>query len=234
MKPLIIIPVIENYVKWTGTLESWEWWCNKNNIQLHIQKGPYTDNRIEMWTDKWDAIKIIKDKYPDTTHVGMIDADVMVRWDAPNMFEYVKEDKLYAIRDSGNYSGLDFMLNKWKPLYPNSKANASNYFNAGVLFMGVSLLEEITPQIWWAYENQFKIDNSYNKTDEQTPLNHLIGDKLSLLPREMNDMVMFNYDDFEFINNSYLWHFTGPKMGGWSNKGNLINECWEIVNSFYN
>ena len=48
MKPLIIIPAIGGYVTWKGAIESWEYWCNKHNIQLHIQTIPYSDNRIPM------------------------------------------------------------------------------------------------------------------------------------------------------------------------------------------
>lgn len=234
MKPLIIIPAIGGYVTWKGAIESWEYWCNKHNIQLHIQTIPYSDNRIPMWTDKWDAIKIIKDLYPETTHVGMVDADIIVRWDCPNLFEYIEDPtKLYAVRDSGQYQAFKYMLDAWKPIFPLSQKNPENYINAGFLFMSVPFLEKITEQLWKAYENREKINYQYNIQDEQTPLNHIVDDKLILLPPMLNDMIMFNHDDYSFINQSYIWHFTGHRMDGYAKKSEIISNCWEMVKEYY-
>jgi hypothetical protein len=46
-------------------------------------------------------------------------------------------------------------------------------------------------------------------------------------------MVMSKYDDGEFINDSYVWHFTGSKMGGHTNKKNIIKQIWEHVKQYY-
>jgi len=234
MKPLIIIPVIDNYVTWTGTLESWKFWCDKHDIILHVQTKPVTTERIEMWTDKWDAIKIIEDLYPGTTHVGMVDADIIIRWDCPNVFDYITDDnKVYAALDSGTHSGLNYMLDIWKPLFPDSTASADQYINAGLLFMSIDLLRNITREIWNAYDNRERVEYQYNRKDEQTPLNHIIYNNLTLLPKQLNDMIMFNYDDYSFINQSYIWHFTGPRMNGYTHKKEIIDLCWSMIEKYY-
>jgi len=46
-------------------------------------------------------------------------------------------------------------------------------------------------------------------------------------------MIMFKYGDASFINDSYIWHFTGPLMGGWGNKNNLMRQVWDQIKVYY-
>jgi hypothetical protein len=57
---------------------------------------------------------------------------------------------------------------------------------------------------------------------------------IKFLGWEWNNMVMSKYDDGEFINDSYVWHFTGNRMGGHTNKKHIIKQIWEHVKQYYN
>ena len=48
-----------------------------------------------------------------------------------------------------------------------------------------------------------------------------------------DNMVMVKYDDGSFINDSYIWHFTGPRMGGHQNKKQVVSQIWEYIKNQY-
>lgn len=61
----------------------------------------------------------------------------------------------------------------------------------------------------------------------------LFPDDINHLDYMWNNMIMTKYEDFSFINDSYIWYFTGSKMGGHSNKKTIIKQIWEHIKTYY-
>jgi hypothetical protein len=179
--------------------------------------------------------------------VILIDYDTMIRWDAPNIFEVAKDYTMCMIRDAGGPQVGKYHLNQWVDLNPNIKTPPVNYCNTGFVFLSkekyLAIRNEI-PKYHEYWSSFYKVGPTGPNACEQTPVNIIMYDlcvdadgylpkDIKFLGWEWNNMVMSKYDDGEFINDSYIWHFTGSKMGGHTNKKNIIKQIWNHVKQYY-
>jgi hypothetical protein len=171
----------------------------------------------------------------------------MIRFDAPNIFEVAKDYEMCMVRDAGGAYTGKYHLDQWLELNPNIKTPPINYCNTGFVLLSKQKYLEIRKEIpkyheYWS--SFYKVGPTGPNACEQTPVNIIMYDLYSdanghleegvgFLGGEWNNMVMSKYDDESFINDSYMWHFTGPKMGGHTNKKNIIKQTWEYVKDQY-
>jgi lipopolysaccharide biosynthesis glycosyltransferase len=111
--------VYQNNVEWSGKLID-------EDIEFEFEKW---GNGI--W-QRWKDEKLIKG---DWDKLLIVDADTMVRWDAPNIFEQYKDKNFCAVRDAGGHGTGLYHLNQWTKVNQNIKTPPQNYFNCGFLFM---------------------------------------------------------------------------------------------------
>ncbi len=241
-KNIIFIPAYNGFDKeFPEGIESWKYYCNKWDIQLIIANEkkeyefePWGNGCFEPWYDE-RLVELNYDK------VILIDSDTMIRWDAPNIFEITKDYEICVVADAGGEPVGRFHLNQWVELNPLIKTPADKYFNTGFVLLTKKKYLEIKKQIpkyhafWSSY---YIVGNNGPNACEQTPVNiisyELFPNEIHHLSYEWNNMVMSKYDDGEFINDSYIWHFTGSRMGGHKNKKNIIKQIWEYVKHQYN
>lgn len=238
-KNLIFIPAYNEFDDvWPETIASWKYYAKKYNIDLIIANEkleydfePWGNGVWHRWFD--DRLKNI-----DYEKIAFVDADTMIRWDAPNFFEEFKNKTAVVVKDAGN-SGL-YHLNQWIDINTDIKTPPQNYHNNGFLLLSkenyIKISENIKPyyDYWCSF---YRTSSTGPNACEQTPTNILFYE---LFPNEIhyadfiwNNMVMIRYDDASFINDSYIWHFTGPRMGGHQNKKSIINQIWEYIKSNY-
>jgi hypothetical protein len=230
---------------------TWKYYCNKYNIDLIIYNTKVEADFVT-WAHcswkKWNAPEIISGNYE---RILMVDVDTMIRWDAPNIFDEYPDITIGLVRNQSaplnspqrNSSDRNIgihHLQQWLTLVPHIKVNPENYANAGMILLTTENYKIISEKIPYYYDYWV---NAYYDTElvfpdaaEQTPVNlittHDIPD-LTLLPYYWNNMVMSAYDDFSFLNDSYIWHFTGPRLGGWANKHIIMKEVYSIIEQFY-
>ena len=241
MKNLIYIPAtngIQDELPYG--IKTWEHYCIKHDIKLIISNDLPPKNK-EIYKNvnfqQYFTPKLVEEEY---NRLLIVDCDTMIRWDAPNIFKEYPNHTFSVVKDiSGEGSGR-YHLNQWLKFNPNIKTPPHNYFNTGFLLLSKENYLELRNAILPYYEeyvrvkrgNLYKID-----TSDQTPTNiiayDLFKNDIKFLSDIWNDMVMFKYDDASFINNSYVWHFTGPRMGGWGNKSNLMKQVWDHVKDQY-
>ena len=238
-KNLIFIPA---YNGWDTNLpeciESWKWYANKHNIDLIIANDkidydfePWGNGVWERWFDK----RLVDVEYDK---IAFVDADTMIRWDAPNFFEEFKDKSAVVVKDAGNSGG--FHLNQWVEVNPNIKTPPENYHNNGFLFLSkenyIKIRENMKPyyDYWCSF---YRTQPTGPNAVEQTPTNilfyELFEDEIHYTDFIWNNMVMVKYDDGSFINDSYIWHFTGPRMGGHQNKKEVVSQIWNHVKENY-
>ena len=241
MKNLIFIPAYNGYdIEWSECIESWKWYCKKWGIDLIIANEernydfePWGNGCFEPWYDE----RLVELNYEK---VILIDCDTIIRWDAPNIFEVGKDYEMCVVCDAGGECSGKYHLNQWIKLNPNIKTPADKYFNTGFVFLSKKKYLQIRKEIpkyheFWS--SFYKVGPTGPNACEQTPVNiisyELFPNEIHHLGFEWNNMVMAKYDDGSFINDSYIWHFTGSKMGGHQNKKNIIKQIWEYVKSQY-
>jgi lipopolysaccharide biosynthesis glycosyltransferase len=186
-------------------------------------------------------------KEQDWDKVIILDADIMIHWDAPNMFEEFKDIQLGVVLDSSDPMTVGGYphLRQWAGYFDVTN-DPRMYFNAGFVVTNRECYNTITDNLIPYFEHWVK----YRPNGlEQTPLNIIVWDMLryqaTLLEKKWNDMIMHNYDfkdgeiNFDFIDNSWIWHFTGRPyshgglMGGCENRANLMKQTFEKVKDNY-
>jgi lipopolysaccharide biosynthesis glycosyltransferase len=240
-KNIIFIPAYNGFnTQLPECIESWKWYCKKWNIELILANEkreydfePWGNGCFEPWFDE-RLVELDYDK------VLIVDADTMVRWDTPNVFEECKDYEMCVVADAGGeYSGHRH-LQQWIRVNPDIKTPADKYFNTGFVFLTKKkylAIREQMPKYYEYWSFFYKIGPSGPNACEQTPVNIIAYD---LFPNEIhhleyiwNNMVMHEYEDGSFVNDSYIWHFTGPKMGGHTNKRNIIKQIWNHIKNYY-
>ena len=241
MKTAIIISAYNGFNKILPYgIKSWEQYAKKFGIGL-IVPNMKIDNKpgCNEWESgvwaKWDALRSVIDEYDKFL---LVDSDTMVRWDLPNIFELTNDIKFACIVDTDRYSGKHHFP-QWKDYVDVSKMEYEKYFNAGVVLfdkgIGNIILDNLDDFFNFyskRVENNIRID-----AVEQTAINIIaqqhFNSKIGYLDFRFNNMVMCNYNNYDFVNDSYIWHFTGPKMGGWGNKANIMENTWKLVKDYY-
>jgi lipopolysaccharide biosynthesis glycosyltransferase len=243
MKKCIIIPAYNNFDNELPLgIGSWKIYANKFDIDIYIFNDILQPiEGINSWENgawsKWKGVESLITKYDK---ILLVDADTLVRWDCVDIFEMTKNYEFCCIKDSGGYSTGIYHFKQWES-HPSFTftPNPTDYFNTGVLLfsknIGKIIIENINEYfIFWKKQKQLqKID-----AVEQTAIN-IISQKyfykdVIFLNDMFNDMVLCKYHDFSFINKSYIWHFTGPNMGGWGNKVNIMEQVWDCIKDQYN
>ena len=211
------------------TISSWEYYCDRYGLELVISKD--TDIEDYVWS-KWNPL--VYDRLGDRNL--FVDIDVMVRWDAPNIFDVYSECDVLVSDDNRHNKVGGYHYNQWKNFYDVTKINWGKYFNAGVMLLSDFNYKKLTCSI---YSKPFYEvwDKSVIDGYEQTPVNiltqELFNSDICYTDSKWNNLVMHWYNDYSFLNDSYLWHFTGPRLGGWGKKVELINSIWESIKVKY-
>lgn len=238
---VIIIPSYNRFdEKLPYGIESWRSYANVNGIGLEVPNHNI-ENKLgcNEWESgawaKWDAVRSVIDDYD---RFMLVDSDTIVRWDLPNIFELTKDFDFIAIDDINPNSGRHHYP-QWGGLIDLDSINITNYFNTGIIIFTKEVARVLLDEIDAFFDFYSKRVENGVKIDavEQTAVNIIaqqkFNNKISYLDDRFNNMVMFKYNDLSFINDSYIWHFTGPNMGGWGNKANIMKDTWDIVKDKY-
>ena len=239
-KNLIYIPATKGLEKQLPYgIKTWEYYCKKHDIELCVSTESMPSNSEVFKNDHFQQYFIPTLSEKEYDRVLIVDADVIVRWDTPNIFNEFPNHNFSVVRDAGFDAG-NYHLKQWLNFNPNIKTPPKDYFNSGVILISkenyLKLKEGIVP--YYEYYVNAKLNKTPRiDTSDQTPTNilayELFPQDIKYLDYNWNNMVMFNYDDFSFVKNTYLWHFTGPKMGGWDNKGKLMEQLYLHLQDYY-
>jgi alpha-N-acetylglucosamine transferase len=220
-------------------IQSWRWYCKKYNIDFLVSNKSITsDFKVggHCAYEKWNENQILNSHY---NKILIVDSDIIVRWDTPNIFDTFPNIEFGMVKDQGGASTGKYHLDQWKNFQDISNINPTLYCNSGFLILNYQNYKIVHQQIkkYFSYwKDQFIKTRTNPDAIDQTPVN-IIGwkdiGKIDILPEIWNNMIMTKYDDASFINDSYIWHFTGPKMGGWGNKASIMRQIWESIKDNY-
>ena len=218
------------------TYKSWVYWCKKNNCDFHIIDEPKLNNTSPHWFRYF-----IFDEKPGYDRYLYIDADIIVKWDAPNIFDqYTDLDKIYAVRDNFSLAWVYEGLKGYKKFF-EKECPWDTYFNSGVLLFSKNHQQLFKDFIQFYKDNQQEINlmqsQTLKKGYDQTPFNYfvinnnidieLISEKFNLSHLMGKQILNGGY----FIDMGYFWHFNGfPRQ----NQINMVSQIWNHVKDMYN
>ena len=229
-----------NYSKYS--LFTWQSWCKKNNIDFLVLDNHNTFFNNPKW-NKYTIFDYIGDKYNKIIYV---DSDTMIKWDAPNPFNFYNEDELCGVIDNSSLRWIHNSINSYQKFYPNIKLLYERYFNSGVVFFSKKH-KYLHDNLKKLYKNHFKeLDKITGVGKDQTILNFEVTKTKTkftpLLPVwnlfsiHKKEMFSYNWQLNEdqvphFVRYSYLWHFTGFSI---EDRIKIMGQVWEKYKNNYN
>lgn len=234
MRNLIYIVAIgievDSHVK-----KAWEYYCNKYGIDFKI----ITESTTPDWAPHWERYTVME-RYPDYDNYIYVDADALVRWDAPNFFEKLPYNKIYAVQDIGSLEWTENSIRGYKDMFPDVNLEWWDYFTTGFLKFNKKhrmLLKDFVK----LYEDNIKEFNSRSyrtllKGFDQTPFNYFIqqvGVEYELAPPVFSLAHLHKKDIYSngmFIELGYIWQFNGIPHEA---RNAIITHIWETYKDLY-
>jgi len=170
------------------SINTWKYWCKKNNKIFKIIERKYGSKEFQDLTSvtfakyvaAWEAIH---ENGPDTM-VAVVDADTMIRWDAPDFFEGMPADAgVGAVIESPDaVEWIQKSIDAFKPVLagnkPVVKVKPSMYFNSGVMvFNGAASQPWLELFMWVCQQKGERLRKIYENADvgtDQTIANYLL------------------------------------------------------------
>ena len=230
--------------------QSWQYWCDKNNVELITFEEPYSDITTHRanWQKAIHCWDILDERGIDPENIFLVDASSIIKWDAPNIFEQI-DDRLVAWPDLDNLKWVYDSIKGYESFF-DFKLDNSKYVNSGVIIFNQSHRKffESFKELYYNNSEKFIIlqDNEVRKGTEQTPFNYWLQKNNIELNLEMpvtwklthlhrKQMLGGNWQLKEdntpfFIKHGYLWFFTGfEKM----QRTQLMTQVWNMIKHNY-
>lgn len=238
---------------------TWEWWCRQRDIEFVLVERtacapPDTYPTIQRWHV---PAELLGSRAPGT-RIAMVDADTMVRWDAPDMFD-LAEDSFAAV-NAGHRGWVGRSINAFQPYFPDVRLAFEEYFNCGLLVLNGRHLAVLSAFLTFYQRHRPQLEATFKSADvgtDQTIMNfivkqerervrlldrafnvlHCVGGRADYLkdfersdnPRKVDATLLMHPATFGFIDNGYVWHFTNSV----STRAKLMAETWHRVRKWY-
>jgi hypothetical protein len=173
---------------------TWQWWCNRNAVDFQVLDEPVPGYASDPPTvQRWAHAAALLEAGAPATEVAVVDADTMIRWDAPNIFDVcdTKTGMGVVIDDTLPYwNHRSIVAHRF--LFPDVELPWWRYFNAGVVVLGARHRALLRAFLDFHRENRAALQKLHAGRDfgtDQTPLNYLVrklGVELQVLPAPFN------------------------------------------------
>ena len=220
-------------------INSWKYWCHKNNIDLKV----ITENDGRCGKVVWNK-ELIFERAEGYEKIGIVDADTMIKWNAPNIFNNF-DDEFCMSRDLVNWNWVHNSIQNYSKFFKNIQLDISSYGNAGVIFFHKLYLPLFKEVFEFYQENKKELD-FWDKGGgrEQTVLNFFLkknnvdikflDGSWNLLGMHKRGWLKSNHqlpsDIPHFLKYGNIWHFTGFDI---EERYAVVKKVWEMIKSNY-
>lgn len=240
---------------------SWSWWCKKRGIDFIVFDQPLGGSKFSHLAptfQRWLIPEVLLPFCDSDTKLALVDADTMIRWDAPDVFD--QADGFAAVKGEAQHWILP-SIQAFQALFPGTFLPLEQYFNTGLVILGNRQLPAIQAFLEFSLRHWTDLNTvmqSGNFGTDQTPLNFIFrreGVPVHLLPRAFNVLHCFPMDAtlkaierspapdpilfterafslpeaFEFLERGYIWHFNSVV----AMRSVVMRETWRRVGPNY-
>ena len=237
---------------------TWKWWCKRHGVHFVLLDRPLGGKPfrgISPTIQRWLAPSLLVEEYGPDTKIAMVDADTMIRWDAPDLFEAAGSG--FAAVRTTNARWVSRSIQAYTHFFPGVVLPWWEYFNSGVVVLGAAQLKVIKQFTDFASENWSEllaVQRTGDVGSDQTPLNLMIrreGEPVNFIPSPFNlldcvpqTLLLWNLEVnpgpeqerlaretlsqpelFDFIHLGYIWHFTNVRVA----RRMVMKETWRRV-----
>jgi hypothetical protein len=175
---------------------TWEWWCARHGADfVVIDRAPSGDAyaRMPPTLQRWAVLDRLISQRGEEAQAALIDADTMIRWDAPDIFGLARG--FSAVVDANSPAWILNSTKAFQHLFPGTSLHWWEYFNSGLVVLGAEQRAFIRAFLDYAVTHWRGLEGvmtSGNVGTEQTPLNFMV--------RRENEPVHFLPRPFNFVN----------------------------------
>lgn len=223
------------------SIASWKSWVkNDPNRELFIYDTPLQEiaHLPPVW-QRWHVLEILEKNDISFDQVLLTDADIIVRWDCPDIFSKAK-GKFAAVSDPSSLSWVLNSIRTYQPLFPGIQLDWTEYFNAGLVVLNKKHRPFLEKCNQYCLENleelrHYSTFSGWSGID-QTPLNYLIKRErlaIEFLSKKFNLLTLDArciLKGLAFIEYGYIWHFNGMTT---DERMTWMGKTWESVREFY-
>jgi len=219
-------------------LNTWKYWCDKNDVELIILDTPVTDSSFMKATwQRWYVLDILKNNDIEYDQVALVDIDTMIKWDAPNFFNETNHEFSVCI-DNDNVSWVIDSINGYKKYWLDVNVDWTEYFNCGFVVLN-KRHEHICKSIinFWNSNSAELIDlqTTLRKGTDQTPVNYIAkaNTAINILNKKWNLTHLHRKEvlaDFKFVDAGYIWHFNGFEK---KYRIQIMQDTWNLIKHNY-
>jgi hypothetical protein len=237
---------------------TWRWWCEQNGAVFMLLDSPLGGERFSVLPptfQRWLAPDRLVESYGPDIEIAMVDADTMIRWDAPSPFAEAA-GRFSAVVDGGP-RWINRSITAFERFFPGVRAPWWEAFNCGVVIMSgrhpamLRRFVEFSLARW--PELSAVIETKDVGTDQ--PLLNLylrsVGEAVHRLPRAFNLLHCVNLSAidaivaasspeeharifsspslYDFVDLAYVWHFSNVVR----DRETAMAETWARVSSNY-
>lgn len=223
---------VEGHVK-----KAWEYYCDKHNCDFKIIKSQINPNMAP----HWERYRVFE-HYANYKNYIYVDADAIVRWDAPNLFNrLIDSSKIYAVKDLGSLEWVHNSIRGYQHLFPDIDLKWWDYVTTGFLKFNKKHKRLFSEFIEFYEENLDEINDLQYKTlrkgFDQTLFNYFMAEKevdIQTLPEVFSLGHLVKKDIlkggmFLYIQ-AYIYQFNGiPKKS----LPIIMNQIWNKIQHKY-
>ncbi len=237
---------------------AWQWWCQRNGVNFVVLDQPPEDagfRRLPPTLQRWLAIESLAAKFGEDAEIAMVDADTMIHWDAPSLFD-LSPETIRAVRD-GSSRWNENGIRAFAPLFPGLDLRWWDVVNTGVVVIPASehkLFREFVEFARLHWDQILKITRAGDVGTDQPLLNCFLrakGVRLEYIPLPFNLLNCVNLHPieamlaassrkelnrilsldrlYEFIDLAWIWHFTNV-VGA---RDRAMKETWKRIRHHY-
>tara|TARA_Y100000593_G_C4271648_1_gene317697 strand:- start:68 stop:790 length:723 start_codon:yes stop_codon:yes gene_type:complete len=239
MKNIVYIVAI-NWKLQETSIKGWEYWCKKNDCDFYVIDEPIVD--VDYMAPHWQRYfiyDILDNEGIEYDNILYVDADAMVRWDAPNFFE-MSNGEFGVVKDFASYEWVWNGIKGYKQLFPTIDYDWNDYFCTSFLLSSKKHKQFYSDIIKFYNDNNEKFRelqyHTLKKGFDQTPVNYLTklhNIKLQYLPKQChmgNLPQKYILQNGIFIEMGYTWGFNGMSD---EEKDRIMKLVWEDVKEKY-
>jgi hypothetical protein len=217
-KNVIVIPIYNsllNIKEYRACMNTWEFYCKKYNIDLHLLEGDkYINDTNEpdyaaMCYDRWLEVDFSPLEY---NRVTFVDADTIVRWDTIDFNNIFDENNLEiaVVHDQSGPGTPPYHFNQWLDFNPKIYSFVKGFFNAGFVSMKTEYLKDFQNSLLLYKEYYYKEKDinchvkgigkeggkrldAMDNTAVCIAMQELYSDKISWIPKTFNLQLSYIY-----------------------------------------
>jgi hypothetical protein len=173
---------------------TWEHWCREHGVLFRVLEQPLTRGALvdaPPPIQRWIAVEQLLAEAAPGSQVAVVDADTMIRWDAPDLFREAASS-LAAVRDGGDPAWICRSIAAYARFFPGVTLRWWDYFNSGLVVFRREHAHLLTSLIDFYEGHRHELEAIQRQGDvgvDQTLLNFVVRQEqepIQFLPAPFN------------------------------------------------